>query len=79
MIIIEEYRKIYSEKMNEDGYTSLLNGFIQSVFQDFESYLRTKRVSKDDFELILKQYFSKVITYEIAPGICSNKDFSDAL
>ena len=48
--------------MNEDGYTILLNCYIQSVFQDFESYLRTKRVSEEDFELTLKQHISKFIT-----------------
>ena len=40
-IIVEEYRKIYLEKSREDGFTILLNGYLESVFQDFESYLRT--------------------------------------
>ena len=52
--IIEEYRKIYSEKTKEDEYTILLNDYIQSFFQVFESYLGTKRVSEDDIELILR-------------------------
>ena len=78
-VIIEEYTKIFLEKINEDGYTILLNGYIQSVFQDFESYLRTERVSEDDVELILKQYNSKFKTYELTPGIYSFQDISDAL
>ena len=41
-IIVEEYRKIYLEKVKEDGHTVLLNSYIQAVFEDFESYLRTK-------------------------------------
>ena len=65
--------------MNEYGYTFLLNGYIQSVFQNFESFLRIKRVSEDEIELVLKQYNSKFITYEITPGICSKNGISDAL
>ena len=78
-IIVEEYRKIYLEKSREDGYTILLNGYIQSVFQHFESYLRTERVSEDDIELVLKEFNSKFKTYELTPGIYSFKDISDAL
>ena len=78
-IIVEEYRKIYLEKSREDGYTALLNGYIQSVFQDFESYLRTERVSDDVIKLILKQYNSQFKTYKLTPGIYSFKDISDAL
>ena len=36
---------------------NLLQVFFKSVFRDFESYLRTRRVSSDIFELILKVYF----------------------
>ena len=77
--IFEEYRKLYLEKMKEVGYIVLLNGYVQSVFQDFESYLRTTRVSEVDNELTLKQFDSKFSTHEITPGIYSNKDSSDAL
>ena len=79
VFIIEEYRKLDLEKVNEDGYTIILIGYIQSAFQDFESYLRTKRVSEDDIELILKQNKPKFITDEITTVIYSNKDISDAL
>ena len=78
-IIVEEYRRIYLEKSKEDGYTILLNGYIQSVFQDFESYLRTEGVSEDDIELISKQYNSKFKTYKLSPGIYSFQDISDVL
>ena len=78
-IIIEEYRKSYSEKMNEDGCTILFNGYFESVFQDFEGYLRTKRASEDDIELLLKQYKSKFNTYKRIPGFYSKKYISDVL
>ena len=68
-IIVEEYRKIYLEKMNEGRYTILVIGYIQSIFQDFESSLRTERDSQDDIELVLKQYNSKLLNCEIGPGI----------
>ena len=32
-IIVEEYRKIYSEKSRDDGYTILLNGYINQFFK----------------------------------------------
>ena len=61
--------KNYLEKTKEDGYTILINGYVQSVFQYFESYLRTKRVSEDDVEVFFKLYISKFMIYEITHGI----------
>ena len=65
--------------MIEDGYTFVLNAYVQSVFQDFESDLRTKRVSEENFELILRQYNQNFFIYKISPCFNSNKDVSDAV
>ena len=76
--IIEDYRKRYLEKKKEDGYTILLKGcYFQSIFQDFESYLRLNRVSEDDIELILKEYNSKFVAHEKFLGAYSNRIVSD--
>ena len=45
-------------------------GYARSSFRDFESYLRiVVGFDEDDIQLILKQYNSKFVTYELLPGI----------
>ena len=41
-IIIEEYREQVTKRMKDDKYMKTLAGYVSSVFQDFESYLRTE-------------------------------------
>ena len=54
--------------------------YTQSSFRDSESYLRILTgLNEDDIQLILKQYNSKFITYEISPGIYTFKDISEVL
>ena len=54
-LIIEAYRKIYSEKSNTDGYFILSMYHARSPFRDFESFLRlTGDLNDDDIQLILK-------------------------
>ena len=78
--IIEEYSKLSHEKINTDGYMILLLGYSRSLFRDFESYLRiVVGLEKEDIQLILKQYNSHFITYELAPGIYTIQDISDAI
>ena len=51
-----------------------------SVFQDFESFLRTQiDLVEDDIKLVLEKYNSIFITYELEPGIYSYRKFSEAL
>ena len=78
--IIDEYHKLSQEKKNSDGYTILLLNYSRSQFRDFETYLRI-RVGFDekDIQLILKEYNSHFITYELSPGIYSIKDISDVV
>ena len=78
--IIDEYIKLSNEKKNSDGYMILLLGYSSSPFRDFESYLRLVIGSdEEDIQLILKEYISHFITYELSPGIYTIQDISDAI
>ena len=79
-IIIEEYKKQVTKRMKDDKYMFILNFYVNSVFQDFESYLRTEfDLVEDDIKLVLDEYNSSFITYELQPGIYTFKDISEAL
>ena len=79
-IIIEEYKKQVTKRMEDGGYMNILAGYVSSVFQDFESFLRTEvDLVQDDVKLVLDEYNSSFITYELEPGIYSYRDLSDAL
>ena len=78
--IIDEYHKLSDEKKNSDGYTILLSNFSRSKFRDFESYLRFRvGLDEEDIQLILKEYNSHFITYELSPGIYTIKDISEVV
>ena len=78
--IIDEYIKLSIEEKNRDGYMVLLFGYSASSFRDFESYLRLViGLDEKDIQLILKEYNSHFITYELTPGIYTIKDFSNAI
>ena len=78
--IIHEFIKLSNEKKNTDGYMILLLGYSRSLFRDFESYLRiVVGLTEGDIQLILKEYKSHFITYEITPGIYSIQDISDTI
>ena len=50
------------------------------MFQDFESFLRTQiDLTEDDVKLVLDEYNSSFITYELEPGIFTFKDISEVL
>ena len=78
--IIDEYHKLSQEKKNSDGSTILLLNYSRSQFRDFESYLRIRvGLDEEDIQLILKEYNSHFITYELTPGIYRIKDISDVI
>ena len=59
---------------------NILAIYIRSVFQDFESFLGTQTdLVEDDIKLVLDEYNSSFITYELEPGIYTFKDISEAL
>ena len=78
--IIDEYHKLSQEKKNSDGYTILLLNYSRSQFRDFETYLRIRvGLDEEDIQLILKEYNSHFITYEISSGIYTIQDISDVI
>ena len=79
-IIIEEYKKQVTKRMKDDGYMNIVAGYVSSVFKDFESYLRAEvDLVQDDVKLVLDEYNSSFVTYELDPGIYTFKDISEAL
>ena len=70
----------YQKRMNDEQNMNILAIYTSSVFQDFESFLRTQSdLVKDDIKLVLDEYNSSFITYELQPGIYTFKDISEAL
>ena len=79
-IIIEEYKEQVSKRMKDEQYMNISAIYIRSVFQDFESFLRTQiDLVEGDINLVLDEYNSSFIFYEIEPGIYSYRDTSEAL
>ena len=65
--------------MKDEQYKKFLSIYTSSVFQDFESFLRTQiDLVEDDVRLVLDEYNSSFITYELTPGIYTFKDLSEA-
>ena len=66
--------------MKDEQYMNILAIYTSSVFQDFESFLRTQiDLIEDDVKLVLAEYNSSFITYELEPGIYSYREISEAL
>ena len=79
-IIIEEYKEQVSKRMKDEQYMNILTIYTSSVFQDFESFLRTQiDLIEDDVKLVLDDNNSSFITYELEPGIYSYREISEAL
>ena len=79
-IIIKEYNEQLAKRMEDEQYMNILAIYIRSVFHDFQSFLRTRiDLIEDDIKLVLDEYNSSFITYELQPGIYTFKDISEAL
>ena len=79
-IIIKEYKEQVTERMKNDQYMRILSNYTSSVFQDCEIFHRTKiYLIEDEVRLVLDEYDSSFITYEISPKIYTFKDISEAL
>ena len=58
--------------MKDEQFMNMLAIYTSSVFQDFESFLRTQiDLIEDDIKLVLDEYNSSFITYELEPCICN--------
>ena len=54
--------------------------YARSPFIDFESHLRSVvGLDEDDIQLILKQYNSNFVTYQLSQGIYTIEDISKAV
>ena len=79
-IIIEEYKEQVTKRMKDEQYMIILPIYTSSVFQDFESFLRTQiHLIEDDVKLVLDEYNSSFITYGLEPRFYSYRDISEAL
>ena len=79
-IIIEKYKEQVTKRMENEQYMNILAIYTSSVFEDFESFLRTEiDFIEDDIKLVLDEYNSSFNTFEIEPGIYSYKEISEAL
>ena len=77
---IKEYREQLTKRMKDDKYMDVLGFYIMSIFQGFESFIRTEiDLVEVDIRLVLYEYASIFITYELEPGIYIFKDLSEAL
>ena len=55
-IITEEYREQVGKRRKGDQYMTILSIYSSSVFQDFESFLRTQfDLIEDDIKLVLDE------------------------
>ena len=78
--IIEAYKKLRLQKSSTDGYIILLMYYARSPFRDFESFLRMRGdLDEDDIQLILKQYNSNFVTYELDTGNYTIEDLQKAV
>ena len=79
-LIIEEYNEQVTKRMNDEQYMNILAIYTRSVFQDFESFLRTQiDLIEDDIKLVLEEYNSNFVTYELVPGIYRYRDIAETL
>ena len=68
-IFIKEYRDQVTKRKKDVGYMNILAGYIMSIFQDFESYLRAEvDLVEDDIRLALDGYKSSFIIQGLQPG-----------
>ena len=78
-VIIKEYKEQVTKGMKDEQYMKIVAGYVSSVFQDFESHLRTEvDLIEDDIKLVFDEYNSSFITYELQPDIYTFKDVSEA-
>ena len=79
-ITFKEYKEQVTRRLKDAGYMNILAGYVSSVFQDFEIFLRPEiDLVEDDIRLVSNEYNSSFITYELEPGIYTFKDLFEAL
>ena len=78
--LIITYWKLRSDKSSHDGYIILLMRYARIPLRDFESYFRiVVGLEEDNFQLILKRYIEKFVTYELEPGNYTIEDIQKSV
>ena len=78
--IIKEYREQVAKRMKDDKYMDIFGFYLMCIFQDFESFRKTDvDLVRDDIKLVLDEYNTSFVTYELQPSIYAFKDLSEAL
>ena len=78
--ICEAYNKVRLQKSSTDGSIILFMYYARTPFRDFESFLgMTGDLNEDDIQLILKQYNSNFVTYELDTGNYTIEDLQKAV
>ena len=79
-IIFKDYGEQVTKRRKDDKNMLFLAMYIDSILQDFESFLRTETdMVENDVRLGLDEYNSSFVTYELEPGIYTFKDICKAL
>ena len=70
IFIFEEYRNQVTKLMKDDKFMLNLSIYVDSTFQDFESFLTTEsNLVEEGIRLVLDEYNSGFVTYDFEPGI----------
>ena len=78
--VFEEYREQRSKRMKSDQFMRKITIYSSSIIQDFESFFGTQfDLIEVDIRLVLQEYSSKFITFELPKGIYTFKDLSQTL
>ena len=65
-IIIEVYKKQVTKRMKDDKYMNIVAGYVGSVFQDFEGFLRTEvDLIEDDIELDIELNWNTIQVFSL--------------
>ena len=72
MILIDEEKQFVSEA--DTDYKNPLHAIVRSVFQHFEKYLRTEKVSEENIEVLLIVINSRFVSFEISPEVYEMTD-----
>ena len=79
-IIFDKYKEQVTKRMKDEPFINILSNYTGSVFQDFESFLKAEvDLIEHAIKLVLDEYNSSVITYELQPGKYNFKDISKTL
>ena len=79
-IIIKEYRNQVTKRTKDNKYMRIIAIYVNSVFHDFKIFLRTEvYLVEDDIRLVLDEYNSNFITYDLQPVTYTFKNLSESV